>query len=479
MNPNTRTPLALALLGCAAALLAPAPARSHGTMTTPPSRIYTCFLSGPETTTDPACLALKNASGTAPFYDWMSINQANANSNHQAVVPDGKLCSGNNPTFSGLDLPRNDWQSTPIGPAADGSFEFVFRGTAPHSTKDWIFFISREGWSPTQPLRWSDMFEFCRLGNVPLNDGNYHLRCPLPQGNGKRVIYTVWQRADSTEAFYTCMDVNLGNGPNPSWIDEGVLTAQATLPAGTVVTLRLFNAAGNDVESVAHTVAQGQGSTSEWPFRFGQTVNAQSAYARIGVLAGGTITPQQSATANHVYTSNSQNLSHQVEIRLPTTNQPPLAAIGASSTSVSGAGTVSLSGSGSSDPEGAVLTYQWAVTSGSGASLSSSSGVQTTLQLTAPTQAQSVVVRLSVSDGVNTATKTVSIAHQPASGGSYDYVYPAGIGSYKPGITVVLGSDGNRYRCRPAPEGGWCNINSAYHYAPGTGTAWADAWTRL
>ncbi|MCQ4167323.1 lytic polysaccharide monooxygenase auxiliary activity family 9 protein [Tahibacter harae] len=171
--------------------------------------------------TDPACIALKNVSGTAPFYDWMSINQANADGNHQAVVPDGTLCSGNNPTFAGLDLPRTDWQATPIQAGADGSFEFIFRGTAPHATRDWIFYISRAEWSPAQPLRWADLEEFCRLGNVPLQDGNYRLRCPLPAASGKRVIYQVWQRADSPEAFYTCMDVHFGNSTVDAIFDDG------------------------------------------------------------------------------------------------------------------------------------------------------------------------------------------------------------------------------------------------------------------
>ena len=201
----------LPLLIAAPLLLAPAAVQAHGSMTTPPSRIYTCYLDGAENPTDPACIALKNARGTAPFYDWMSINQANANGNHQAVVPDGKLCSGNNPVFAGLDLPRTDWQATPIQAEPDGSFEFIFRGTAPHATRDWIFYISRADWSPTQPLRWADLEEFCRLGNVPLQDGHYRLRCPLPAASGKRVIYQVWQRADSPEAFYTCMDVYLEN----------------------------------------------------------------------------------------------------------------------------------------------------------------------------------------------------------------------------------------------------------------------------
>ncbi len=58
-----------------------------------------------------------------------------------------------------------------------------------------------------------------------------------------------------------------------------------------------------------------------------------------------------------------------------------------------------------------------------------------------------------------------------------DYVYPDGIGTYEEG-TIVLGSDGNLYQCRPFPNSGWCNQSSLY-YAPGTGLAWEDAWVRL
>ena len=35
------------------------------------------------------------------------------------------------------------------------------------------------------------------------------MNCPLPQGKtGKHVIYNVWQRSDSPEAFYACIDVS-------------------------------------------------------------------------------------------------------------------------------------------------------------------------------------------------------------------------------------------------------------------------------
>ena len=63
----------------------------------------------------------------------------------------------------------------------------------------------------------------------------------------------------------------------------------------------------------------------------------------------------------------------------------------------------------------------------------------------------------------------------PGGGGSHP-TYPDGIGSYAPG-TIVRGSDGFLYECRPFPNSGWCNQAPAY-YAPGTGSAWPDAWVR-
>ncbi|MEZ0472399.1 lytic polysaccharide monooxygenase auxiliary activity family 9 protein [Luteimonas salinilitoris] len=356
-------------------------------MVRPESRIYACAQGNRENPADPACRAAWEVAGPQLFYDWMGINQAAANGNHQAVVPDGTLCSGNNPTFRGLDLVRGDWQATPIAPDADGRYEFLFRGTAPHATRDWTFYVTREGWNPETTLRWSDLEEFCRLGNVPLSaDGTYRLDCPLPQRSGRHVIYNTWQRSDSQEAFYTCVDVQFAGGgnppPPPQWRDAGALVAQNALPAGTTVTLRVFNADGSDAERIATVLQAGQTSTSAWPLRVGQAVNARAGHARIGVLDNGTITPIASASGNRVYLSG-EGRSHQIDVELPADPPPP---------------------------------------------------------------------------------------------GDYDYVYPDGIGGYVPGETVVKGSDGKLYGCRPYPEGGWCNIDSAYHYAPGTGVAWQDAW---
>ncbi|MFS2225737.1 lytic polysaccharide monooxygenase [Pantoea sp. B65] len=68
---------------------------------------------------------------------------------------------------------------------------------------------------------------------------------------------------------------------------------------------------------------------------------------------------------------------------------------------------------------------------------------------------------------------------QPQPGVPGDKVWPEGIGSYETGETVVKGLDGQRWRCRPFPQGGWCNINHPA-YAPGGAhmatSAAAQAW---
>ncbi len=268
------TPLLLATSLAAAGLLLAGDAFAHGTMTTPVSRVYACFQGNPENPTNPACAAAKAVGGSQAFYDWNGINQANANGNHQAVVPDGKLCSGNNATFRGLDVNRSDWQTTPIHADANGKFTFVFKATAPHATRDWRFFVTRDGWQPGSPLRWADLQEFCTLGNTPLSaDGTYKLQCTLPQRTGQHVIYNTWQRSDSTEAFYTCMDVRFEGGsggttPAPQWQDAGPVTARGELPVGTTLALRVFNASGNDVERVEATLTSGQTSAAQWPWRW-------------------------------------------------------------------------------------------------------------------------------------------------------------------------------------------------------------------
>ena len=197
------------------------PSYGHGTIIVPESRIYKCrFRDNPENPSNPACKAAKDLVGSPqPFYDWNGVRQGDANGNHQALIPDGELCGAGNPDFRGLNLARSDWQTSPIEADANGKFEFIYHATAPHATRDMIFYITKVGWQANQALGWGDLVEFCRVGSGPLINQQgksvYKMSCDLPARSGQHVIYHIWQRSDSGEAFYACSDVKFSNQPPP------------------------------------------------------------------------------------------------------------------------------------------------------------------------------------------------------------------------------------------------------------------------
>lgn len=309
----------------ALALALPSPqASAHGSFTVPESRIYKCYLGNRENPTDPACRAAWAVAGSQLFYDWNGINQANANGNHRAVVPDGELCSGGNPTFRGLDVIRSDWQTSDV--PAGSHYTFTFHATAPHATRDWVFYVTPEGWNPSTPLRWNDMQEFCRAGSTPLSAGNnYHISCTLPARSGRHVIYNTWQRSDSTEAFYSCMDVQFRPSvlaAGSTWAEAGRLNVVNDYPVGTAVTLRVFNADGSDAESIRTVLAEGETSVIDWPRRVGEEVNARARFARVGERIADTdeVQVKRAGIGQQVWVTGRRSFA--VDVELPESDTP-------------------------------------------------------------------------------------------------------------------------------------------------------------
>ncbi|KPC78725.1 MULTISPECIES: lytic polysaccharide monooxygenase auxiliary activity family 9 protein [Streptomyces] len=214
----------LALTGLSAA-----PAAAHGSLSDPVSRVSACFAEGPESPRSAACRAAVAAGGTQALYDWNGVNIANAAGKHRELIPDGKLCSAGNDKFKGLDLPRADWPSTPM---EAGSHTFRFRATAPHKGS-FELYLTRAGYDPAQPLKWSDLEEkpFATATDPALENGSYVFDGTVPQASGQQLIYTVWQRSDSPEAFYACSDVVFG-GENGGSAGSGAAPAPtASVPS--------------------------------------------------------------------------------------------------------------------------------------------------------------------------------------------------------------------------------------------------------
>ncbi|MFE9409836.1 lytic polysaccharide monooxygenase [Streptomyces sp. NPDC006704] len=225
-----RTAASLGVLGATSLslfALAPTPASAHGTMFNPVSRIAACYAEGPEHPVSQVCKDLVADSGTQPLYDWNEVNIANANGQSRQIIPDGKLCSANRDKYRALDWARTDWPSTGV---AAGSFPFKFRVTAAHSGTMTLY-ITKEGFDPTKPLKWSD------LDDTPVavyrtsrtaTDGYYNFTGTLPARTGRHIIYKVWQRDDSPEAFYSCSDVVYGAGSSAAAPTEQKIAAGAS-----------------------------------------------------------------------------------------------------------------------------------------------------------------------------------------------------------------------------------------------------------
>jgi chitin-binding protein len=316
----------LAAIACSFAFL-PVGAMAHGSMETPISRVYRCFLEGPEAPKTEPCQAVVDVGGTQPLYDWMEVNQSQANGRHGAVVPDGALCAGGREKYVGLDLPRRDWKKTRIAPDADGKYTFAFYATTPHATKYFRFYITKDGWNRNQSLSWSDVEKFAKSKPKKTVDNRYLMTVSLPPDKtGPHVIYVIWQRSDSQEAFYSCSDVRIVAPTSAataemasSWSEVGRAIAYNPLEAGSRVTFRVFDENGGDAEGHVVVIGPGETEPDAWPLALADKVNAKSDVFRIGVLDdGGMVTPIADATENLVYRSNEYvGFSYQIDIDTP------------------------------------------------------------------------------------------------------------------------------------------------------------------
>ncbi|MGW6275014.1 lytic polysaccharide monooxygenase [Streptomyces sp. NPDC055060] len=222
--------------------LSATPAAAHGSMTDPVSRVSACFQEGPEAPKSAACKAAVAASGAQAFYDWNGVNIANAAGKSKEIIPDGKLCSAGNDKYKGLDLPRADWPSSKM---SGGNHTFHYKGTAPHKGS-FELYITKDSYDPTKPLKWSDLEEkpFVDVADPKMENGDYVFDGKVPAKSGRHLIYSVWQRSDSPEAFYTCSDVVFGK-------DSGGGEAAAPAPTASAPSEEDI-AAGADKSTVEH-----------------------------------------------------------------------------------------------------------------------------------------------------------------------------------------------------------------------------------
>ncbi|UUU30125.1 lytic polysaccharide monooxygenase [Streptomyces sp. CA-210063] len=181
------------------------PAWAHGAPTDPVSRVSACSPEG-GSQGSAACEAAVAANG-APFTAWDNMRIAGVNGRDREVVPDGQLCSGGLADYRGLDLARADWPSTRLSPGT--TLNLTYRSTIPH-TGTFKLFLTKPGYDPTEPLKWSDLpgKPFASITDPPLKNGSYQFSAKLPADRaGHHVLYTIWQNTSTVDTYYSCSDV--------------------------------------------------------------------------------------------------------------------------------------------------------------------------------------------------------------------------------------------------------------------------------
>ncbi len=143
---------------------------SHGSMADPISRSYEVFLENPQTPKTDAARAAIAVAGTQAFYDWHEVNRQLPNHDYRTQIPDGKLPGAGRDKYGGLNLARTDWPATKVQP---GHYHCVYYAATPHDPSYFEAYITKAGYDPRQPLKWSDLEPLPGGENARLEGKNY------------------------------------------------------------------------------------------------------------------------------------------------------------------------------------------------------------------------------------------------------------------------------------------------------------------
>lgn len=214
---------AVVMAAGAVVAISPTAASAHGATMVPGSRTWLCYQDGLRPNGEiiafnPACASAIAQSGTTPLYNWFAVLRSDAGGRTTGFIPDGELCSGGTGgpfDFRAYNQARTDWPLTHL--TSGSTIQFRHSNWARHPG---TFFLSitRQGWSPTTPLAWSDLQEFWSVTDPPDTGPpgalNYYFwNAQLPSGrSGRAIIYIRWVRSDSQENFFSCSDVVFDGG---------------------------------------------------------------------------------------------------------------------------------------------------------------------------------------------------------------------------------------------------------------------------
>lgn len=207
-------------------------------------------------------LAISLPAGSASAHGWVTSPNSRQDQCAAGVVQCGQIkyepqsvegpkglksCSGGNAQFAELDDDNKGWRVTPVS----STYTFTWHHTARHATSNWQYFIGN-----------TKIGEFSGNNAQPAPDVSHQVN--FGNFTGKQKVLAVWNVADTGNAFYSCIDVNIGgtDGGGGTDPDDCVATAWSSS--------KVYN--GGDTASHngrtwrAKWWVQGQepGTTGEW-----------------------------------------------------------------------------------------------------------------------------------------------------------------------------------------------------------------------
>ncbi|HHY2674759.1 lytic polysaccharide monooxygenase [Bacillus toyonensis] len=150
----------------------------------------------------------------------------------QAGPVDGQIASAGGKFGGILDQQTADrWFKNTI---TGGENTFTWKFTAPHLTSKWHYYITKIGWNPNKALTRADFEPIGTVqhdGSAASNNVAHKINVPTNR-SGYHVILAVWDVADTANAFYNVIDVNLINNVKPDTeapsIPNGIQTQKVT-----------------------------------------------------------------------------------------------------------------------------------------------------------------------------------------------------------------------------------------------------------
>jgi chitin-binding protein len=180
----------------------------------------------------------------------------------QAGPVDGQIASAGGKFGGILDQQTADrWFKNTI---TGGENTFTWKFTAPHLTSKWHYYITKIGWNPNKALTRADFEPIGTVqhdGSAASNNLTHKINVPTDR-SGYHVILAVWDVADTVNAFYNVIDVNLINNVKPD-------TEAPSIPNG----LQAQKVTANSIELTWNTSTDNVGVKGYQIFRNGEMID--------------------------------------------------------------------------------------------------------------------------------------------------------------------------------------------------------------